>query len=188
MYCYAEFNFALRSADPLSISDAISQFDIMMVDQIKTLIGNACLSPESLIRASLPVSLSGLGIPLAKNCAPSAYLGSKFQSFDLQLQLLQVSDLGKDLKMDLDCLFSDFISAFMISSEMLTFNMLLSSKNPQHLLSSFIYKNILSELESSPISSRREKSLIKAGQQGSEWLSVVPNISLLTSELLLSYD
>ena len=56
---------------------------------IEHILGNHRIDTVDRLRMSLPISLSGLGLPLAQNVAPAAYCGSKIQTLHLQSKILQ---------------------------------------------------------------------------------------------------
>ena len=86
---------------------------------------------------SLPISLSGLGLPLAKNVAPAAYCGSKIQTLHLQSKILQKTNKVDETSLISDGkeLFASLITPLLDnSSDMLTYDKLLRNKDPQHTI------------------------------------------------------
>ena len=81
------FNYWLRSVDPLVIAEHVDILDSKVNQLLHHIIGFP-LDSRARLLASLPLSLGGLGIPIAKNIFKAAYVSSYAQSWSLQPNLI----------------------------------------------------------------------------------------------------
>ena len=88
--------FSLRTAPAPSIPEAISRFDSLLYDSLSNIVGSF-LSAWSWDKASLPVSLGGIGLKCASHYASAAYIGSVCQSSSIVESILGPSLSGPDL-------------------------------------------------------------------------------------------
>ena len=173
-----KFNFALRSRHPDDIEEAIKEFDKTMFTGIENIIGNHSITDWDRLCISLPFALSGLGIPLANKVAPAAYLGSKIQTLSLQSKILQKVNNMEEAKLisDGENLFSSLISPLVLenSSDMLTYDKILRSKEPQHTIYLAICDKLFKDyMESDEVSLRCKKTAkVGCGDNG-HFLDVV---------------
>ena len=77
-----KLSFTLRTCPPIHIREAIASFDLTMFESVSDLVGGS-LSDWSWLKASLPVSLGGLGTRWASLYAPATFLASLDQSKEL---------------------------------------------------------------------------------------------------------
>ena len=82
-----KFVFLLRTFPLPVIQDAIEAFDVVLHSAVSDIVG-AQLSDWSWVKATLPVSLGGIGVRLASSYAAAAYISSVSQSSSLIVQLL----------------------------------------------------------------------------------------------------
>ena len=82
-----KFVFLLRTCPLPVIQDAIEAFDVVLRSAVSEIVG-AQLSDWSWLKATLPVSLGGIGVRLASSYAASAFISSVSQSSSLIVQLL----------------------------------------------------------------------------------------------------
>ena len=82
-----KISFALRTCPPNYIKEAIAKFDLAMFKALSDLVGGS-LSDWSWKKASLPISLGGLGVRQASLYASAAYIGSLDQSKQLVSNIL----------------------------------------------------------------------------------------------------
>lgn len=70
-----KITFSLRTCDPRSISRGLLAFDSIVHSSLESISGSA-ISAGQRLQSSLPVAEGGLGIPLATEVSPVAFLGS----------------------------------------------------------------------------------------------------------------
>ena len=85
--------FSLRTSPASSIPEAISRFDSLLYDSLSNTVGSF-LSPWSWDKATLPVSLGGVGLRHASHYASASYIGSVYQSSSIVESILGSSPLG----------------------------------------------------------------------------------------------
>ena len=83
MFGYFYFRYWLRNSNPSLISQNILEFDKLVDETLKHIIGQP-LTWEERTLAHLPLSMGGLGIPIAAWIAPAAFVSSIGSSWSLQ--------------------------------------------------------------------------------------------------------
>ena len=82
-----KISVALRTCPPSYIREAIAKFDLSMYESLSNLVGGS-LSDWSWLKASLPISLGGLGVRRASLFSSAAFIGSLDQSKELVSDIL----------------------------------------------------------------------------------------------------
>lgn len=82
-----KISLTLRTCPPGCIREAIAKFDLAMFDSLSDLVGGS-LSEWSWLKASLPISLGGLGVRRASFFSSAAYISSLDQSEELVSNIL----------------------------------------------------------------------------------------------------
>ena len=91
-----KINYLLRTIPPDLITTSYNLFDCGLHQSLESII-HSSLVDTSMLQASLPISLGGLGLRRASSSAPAAYIGSLNSSKDLVLHLLRGDrDIGND--------------------------------------------------------------------------------------------
>ena len=174
-----KFNFALRSRNLIDIPESTCKFDAVIREGVQNILGNCVLTDIDFLRISLPVSKSGLGIPLAGNVAPAAYLGSKVQTLLLQKRILRkanLCDIVDSMEESCRSLFDDVLTnTISDNSLVLTFDKLLTKKDPQHTVSLILDDWRMRNKLLGSIGNGRAKAvaLVGCGDNG-QFLNVVP--------------
>ena len=85
-----KLSFSLQTCPPIYIREAIASFDLILFESVSDLAGGS-LSDWSWLKASLPVSLGGLGTRRASMYTPAAFLASLGQSKEVVSGILGCS-------------------------------------------------------------------------------------------------
>jgi hypothetical protein len=174
-YCVAmpRFNFQLRVANPDHIPVAIAQFDDVLRTAVESLMGNCQLSAVDMTRMSLPVTMSGFGMPLARTTALPAHIASRLSSLTLQMRLLRHGD--EDLLLHRVRPLVATFNSLLPEDQHVTIDKIRAAHESQHMLSSLVNKVELANLIAR-IETPRDRHVIQACLRDSgAWLEVFPN-------------
>jgi hypothetical protein len=169
-------NYQLRVIAPERIKKAIVQFDDMMLSAIRELFGNCSLTEDDLERISFPRTHSGFGISLAASTASPAYVGSVFDSLDLQTRLLHF-----DTTVTLQNYYAPLLQPFndvLAVDKQITPEKLLASYEPQNLLSSALVEVRLKAFIDSRVTPKDKAVVLACKEDSGAWLDVLPIPSL----------
>ena len=163
--------FSLRTSPASSIPEAISRFDSLLYDSLSDTVGSF-LSPWSWNKATLPVSLGGVGLRRASHYASAPTLG-QCQSSSIVESILGSSPSGPDLSSSLSDLSS--LSGRSDWSSIQDVDCPLQQRFLSNTIYSHSFKSLLS---SSPDNRSRAFLLSSSIPHAGAWLQAVPSSSL----------
>ena len=167
---FSKIGYILRTCPPSYIKDATIAFDELISVALSDII--ACpISPWSLSKAFLPISLSGIGLRRASIHSPAAYLGSSSQSAPLVSKILghEASSLPTHLQEAFESLSSYCQDKNWASLDDVDVPLL-----QRHLSRAVDENSYASLLSSSPDSRSRALALSSSIPHAGDWLKAVP--------------
>jgi hypothetical protein len=163
------FGFALRTASPADIQEAIREFDTMVDEAIENIIQDS-LDEKRRALVGLPLSWGGLGVPRAQDIAWSAFAGSMVGTIKLQKNLIQPEDWSEEwIRGPVDEWNRVHKGAGSISMEELQ-----GIKKPQHHLSNQVHEHTLNQLQKDEEATFRATVLACGVAPGGMWTDVFP--------------
>ena len=164
---------SLCTCNPVPLGSSLDSFDSLLLSSLSDSLG-ACLSQWSRLKASLPVSMGGLGLRRASLHAASAYYSSLSSSASTIESILGLpADLSPLLDGVRPLLASAASRPDWVSQESIDVPL------SQHSFSSCINKSSFSSLlESAPSTRARALALSSSIPHSGDWLSVVPSRQL----------
>ena len=175
------FMFALRSAPPEDISEAIKDFDAMVTAVLKERLGIALTDLQE-TQARFPEALGGLGVERAETVAESAFLGNVLATRHLVARLLGEDKLELDQLKGVSAAFESWKQKARVDinhvEELARLKEMESREgklHPQRVLASFVYRTASADLlEKAP--NTREELRLRAVMRtdAGAWWNVVP--------------
>ena len=174
------FIFALRSAPPEDIADAVRAFDKMISSFLKERLGIS-LTDDQEAQARLPVAIGGLGVEKAQDVAESAFLGNVLSTSQLVGKLLGEEMMPGDLE-GVSCAFESWkkkAGVELRTVEELTklreFESREGKLHPQRVLAGFVHRSSWTNLLATASNMREELRLRAVSRKDAgAWWNVVP--------------
>ena len=175
-YCAGmpRFGYALRTADPEAISEAVRMFDQKLDEALLMIIGTG-LDKKRRSLVGLPISKGGLGIPRAADIAVSAFLGSLVDTSELQMAIYnkpEALNAAVDHYIDVYNKTHDKVPPVSRDSP------LLESGKTQHLLTNHIHDHTWESLANESEASFRATVLGCSMERSGKWTDLFPNTFL----------
>ena len=167
---FSKIGYNLRTCPPSFISEAARTFDELVSDSLSNIIASP-ISPWSLSKAFLPVSLGGTGLRRASLHSPAAFLGSCFQAAPLVSSILghEVPTISPHLQEAFESLSSCCSDRNWLDIE--DIDVPLRQRCLSRVIDEHLYASLLS---SSPDPRSRALVLSSSIPHASDWLKVVP--------------
>jgi ribosomal protein S13 len=185
-----QFRHALCSTHPKHIQIPINEFDEIMKENLKRIIGSD-IDETIRDRIALPTQLGGMGIPKASDIALATYLASSINSRDMTARILGIS--SEQLMNNIESTLVDFNSHFTLTNGQQLLETLLASNNTNKMLTTALNTENVERLKTNLVNAGRYHELqvfdATSSPEAMSFLNVLPiqNLNLFMDDMSYKY-